>query len=409
VSAGPREGGRGAGSPPAGRPAGPPVSRRGFLRSAGLAAAGVALGGCGGLLGPDRTPKRVVVIGAGLSGLAAALELAGLGHEVTVLEARDRVGGRVLTIREPFADGHFAEAGAARIPPAHQLTLQYAARFGLALDPFYPSAGSFADHAGGVRRMVGPEAFLASRPAYLKIRDGTDRLPLALAAALGSGIRLSSPVAIVDQRRGGVAVGGEGGWTVEADRVLCTVPLPVLERIRFLPGLSAEKRAAAGGGFGYTPSTRVLVQFGRRFWEGEGLNGWATTDWPEELWHPTWDLGGPRGLLLSYVRGARALALDALDHAGRVRAVLEHWEGVFPGAAGHATAHAVHSWQDDPWARRAWASPSASELGLYGEAVRRPEGRVHFAGEHASDARGWMQGALSSGLRAAQEIHLSPD
>jgi monoamine oxidase len=206
-----------------------------------------------------------------------------------------------------------------------------------------------------------------------------------------------------------VAVSGEGGWTLAADLVLCTVPLPVLGRIRFLPGLSPEKRAAAGGGFGYTPSTRVLVQFGRRFWEGEGLNGWATTDWPEELWHPTWDLGGPRGLLLSYVRGARALALDALDDGGRVRAVLEHWEGVFPGAGRHAAAHAVHSWQDDPWARSAWASPSASELGLYGEAVRRPEGRVHFAGEHASDARGWMQGALASGLRAAQEIHLSPD
>src|SRR5690606_38171527 len=106
-----------------------PISRRGFLRSAGLAVAGATLGGCVESLGPAASSKRVVVIGAGLSGLVAAYELTRLGHDVMIFEARDRLGGRVLTIREPFADGHFAEAGAARIPPAHNLTLQYAAIF----------------------------------------------------------------------------------------------------------------------------------------------------------------------------------------------------------------------------------------------------------------------------------------
>lgn len=382
-----------------------PLSRRDFFKAVALGAAGTALGGCSSAVGPDRSPKRVVIIGAGLSGLVAAHELARLGHDVTVLEARDRVGGRVLTIRDPFRDGHFAEAGAARIPPGHQLTLQYAALFGLDLDPFYPHAGDFADYTGGIRRRVSPDTFLATRPAYLKIRGGTDRLPLAFAAELGSRIHLSSPVIAVDQRPGGIVVRGDEGWTVAADRVLCTVPLPVLERIQFLPDLSPAKRAAAGGGFGYTPSTRVFVQFERRFWEEDGLNGWAITDWPEELWHPSWDLPGPRGLLVSYVRGQRALTLDALDEAGRVQTVLEHWEGVFPGAGSMAVAHRTYSWQDDPWSRGAWSSPTAAALDLYAVAVHRPEGRVHFAGEHASGERGWMQGALASGLRAAEEIH----
>lgn len=389
--------------------AGLPVSRRGFLKSLGYATVHAGLGGCGRLLEPDGSPKRVVVIGAGLSGLVAALELTARGHEVTVVEARDRVGGRVLTIREPFADGQFAEAGAARIPPNHNLTLQYAALFGLTLDRFYPNTGSFAEYTAGNRRLVPPEAFLAARPDYVKIRGGTDRLPLAFAAELGERIRLSSPVAAVEQRQGSLVISGDGGWSIEADRVLCTVPLPVLERIQFLPLLSPEKLAAAGGGFGYTPSTRVFVQFDQRFWELEGLNGWAVTDWPEELWHPTWNLPGPRGVLLSYVRGERALALDALDRPAKVQAVLEHWEEVFPGARSQAGPHAVHSWQEDPWARSAWSSPSGSELGQFGEAIRRPEGRVHFAGEHTSDRRGWMQGALASGLRAADEIHLSRD
>jgi monoamine oxidase len=88
-----------------------------------------------------------------------------------------------------------------------------------------------------------------------------------------------------------------------------------------------------------------------------------------------------------------------------VQAVLEHWEAIFPGAAAHAGASAVHSWQDDPWSGRAWAAPTAQQLAQYGTRLAEPEGRVHFAGEHLSDDRGWMQGALASGLRAAAEIH----
>jgi len=391
-------------------------TRRGFLRTAGLALGGTALTACEGLFGPDngttvlvggQPKKRVVIIGAGLSGLVAGFELALVGHEVMVLEARDRIGGRALTIRAPFADGHFAEAGAARIPPDHELTLGYAARFNLSLDPFYPASGDFVDYSGGNRSPVSPSAFLASRPAYVKIRGGTERLPLAFGAALGSRIRLSSPVTVVDQRSSGVLVHGEGGWVVEADRVLCTVPLPVLHRIQFLPSLSSAKAAAADGGFQYMPSTRVFVQCSSRFWEGEGLNGWATSDWPEELWHPTWDSPGTRGVLLSYVRGQRALDIDALDGPARVQAVLDHWEGIFPGVTASAEASHVHSWQEEPWSGRAWAAPTGTQLAMYGAAIRTPEGKVFFCGEHTSDDRGWMQGALSSGLRAAEEIHVS--
>jgi monoamine oxidase len=388
-------------------------SRRTFLRTSGYALGAALLGGCGDGTGPGggtglfpdrRPPKRVAVIGAGLAGLVAGYELAQAGHDVTILEARDRVGGRVLTLRTPFLDGHFAEAGAARIPPAHDLTVGYAARFGLPLDPFYAAAGGFVDHTAGVRTTVEPGVFLSARPAYVKVRGGTGRLPLAFAAALGSRVRLSSPVRRVEQGGTSAALHGDG-WTVEADRVLCTAPLPVLDRILFLPELSAAKRTAADGAFQYTPSTRVCVQFSMRFWEREGLNGWGTTDWPEELWHPTWDAAGPRGVLLSYVRGERALALDALSGSERVRTVLEHWETIFPGASAHAGAPASHSWQDDPWSVRAWASPTPAQLAAYGARIREPEGRIHFAGEHTSDDRGWMQGALASGVRAAREIH----
>jgi monoamine oxidase len=66
-----------------------------------------------------------LVLGAGLAGLAAAWELTEGGNEVTVLEARTRPGGRVLTLREPFADGLYAEAGAISFGNSYSVANRY--------------------------------------------------------------------------------------------------------------------------------------------------------------------------------------------------------------------------------------------------------------------------------------------
>src|SRR6476620_8601141 len=87
--------------------------------------------------GLERRPgarQRVVVIGAGIAGLVAAHELKRQGHDVIVLEAQNRVGGRVMTCRD-FAPGLYAEFGAMRIPRSHDLTLKYCAQFGLPMRP----------------------------------------------------------------------------------------------------------------------------------------------------------------------------------------------------------------------------------------------------------------------------------
>jgi monoamine oxidase len=73
-------------------------------------------------------PQRTVVVGAGLAGLTAAHELSAAGAAVTVVEARDRVGGRVWTVRDGFADGQHGELGAEFIDEGHARMRRLAAQ-----------------------------------------------------------------------------------------------------------------------------------------------------------------------------------------------------------------------------------------------------------------------------------------
>lgn len=99
---------------------------------------------------PGASSKDVVVIGGGLAGLVAAFELKRQGHRPIVLEAQNRVGGRIYTLRT-FAPGLYAEAGGMRIPRAHDLTLRYCALFNLPMRPFVMGNPKGLVHIGGVR------------------------------------------------------------------------------------------------------------------------------------------------------------------------------------------------------------------------------------------------------------------
>ena len=93
----------------------------------------------------------VVVVGGGLAGLRAADLLRKSGRKVIVLEARSEAGGRVRTIRSPFDNGLYAEAGPIRIAGAHRAVLRLVRDFGLTLAPFSPPTGNAVLSIGGFR------------------------------------------------------------------------------------------------------------------------------------------------------------------------------------------------------------------------------------------------------------------
>src|SRR6185295_1592390 len=123
-----RRGARGAGLAELNRAGSPRrrVSRRHFLASA--AAPFLVPRALLGATPPDR---RVVVVGAGLAGLGAAYLLGERGYEVTLVEARERPGGRIWTWREPFKDGQWLESGATSTDDGSKRVLKWCQAFGL--------------------------------------------------------------------------------------------------------------------------------------------------------------------------------------------------------------------------------------------------------------------------------------
>ncbi|MEA5554715.1 FAD-dependent oxidoreductase [Anabaena cylindrica UHCC 0172] len=381
-----------------------------------------------GALEPTASPQNIIIIGAGISGLVAAYELATAGHKVRIIEARERIGGRVLTLRNQFSDGHFVEAGAARIPSNHDLTIAYTQHFGLGLKPFYPNKGLYVGLKKGQRTLVSLETLekqmasitrLTTPPGstqredgrireWKKIDRGSDLLPTAFAASLEGKIYLGDAVTRVEQSSLGVRIICQSGRIYYGDCAVCTVPLPVLEKINFFPSLSLPKQNAIAGGYNYRAATRMFVEYPERFWEKDNLNGWALiADRSEELWQPTWDSNSKTGILHAYLKGEDALAMDALKSEERLTSLLQRWEEILPGANKYQVSAVNYSWNNDPWSKGGWAYPSSSqEEKLFNEIGRR-EGKIYFAGEHTSMIRGWMQGALESGIKTAQQIHNS--
>ncbi len=132
-----------------------------------------------GLPGRATEPRHIVVVGAGIAGLTSALLLKEAGHHVTILEARNRLGGRIYTYRG-FAGRMYGEFGAMRFPKQHHLAQHLIHdRFGLATTPFGmddPDTFVFLNGKGVRRSEFTPESFEFGLPPGERGRPPADIL-----------------------------------------------------------------------------------------------------------------------------------------------------------------------------------------------------------------------------------------
>jgi monoamine oxidase len=448
---------------------------------------------------------RVIIVGAGIAGLVAGYELARAGHDPLILEAQNRVGGRVYTLRK-FAPGLYAEAGAMRIPRVHDLTLGYVEHFGLELRPFVMGNPKGLVYVGG-KRMTAEQAGLdpgelpfelaphergrsygslweeATRDLramverdgdvawdeivrqydqyslreFLQLKGfsegaiemygvmnfveadmnnavieelredlgrafedmqeivgGMDRLPNAFYAEIGDRIRFGSEVHAIDQNADSVIVHFKteaGHYSETGDYAIVAIPFSVLRQVEILTPFSREKQRAIRQ-LNYSASTKILFQVRERIWEtDDGIRGGATvTDLPiRRMNYPTPDPSTSRGVLLaSYSWSQDASRWGAMDEETRLEEALDDVSQIHPRIRDVYEVGASHAWDNDRWANGAFALFQPEQQSALQADIVKPEGRIHFAGEHCSLYHAWIQGALESGLRAARAIHETP-
>jgi monoamine oxidase len=450
--------------------------------------------------GNDRGGRRVVVLGAGLAGLATAHRLIRRGYEVVVLEAQDRPGGRVQTARRPFHRGGHAELGAVRIFETHHFTLKYVDEFDLELTPYDAGPGAFylqgrrflapargeawplegfapgeqpdpaariapyflsgfertgdifdpawpagfptaleldrttlGDYMraqgasetwldwffaqqGRIDRVNAAAAFaseaVGAGTTVQSIKGGNDRLPRALAAALGDRVKFASPVFRIAQDGNGVTVGfrhRHRGHELRADRCVCALPFAPLRRIS-LRGALSDRKMAAIERLRYMPVARSYFQTRTPFWQHDplgplgGLDLVGTDTMAGRVWNTTSQQADPStGMLQAYMFDAEAVAF-AGHGPRRVREIGHLLRAVLPGMRNQVIATASKAWHEDPWAGGGWGWIRPGELAFMFSAMRESDGRIHFAGEHTALHAAWMNGALESAERVVDEI-----
>jgi len=481
------------------------ITRRKFVAGAAATGAGLAIA-------PTSVARRskpvrrvdVAIVGAGLAGLTAARNLTRMGHEVCVLEARDRVGGRVLnhTIRP----GVVVEAGAEFIGPTQDRIAALARAMGVPTFKTY-QGGSNVFRARGQNSTYDPAGFppdpdviqviqavtggldtmskevplaapwKAKRAAewdamsleqwkqanitsdvgrrlfdgFVEINWGADpselsllytlafiagagdeknagtflrflltgggaqesrfvggsqRVPIEVARRLGSQVVLRTPVRKIEQSSHGVEVLSDR-LTVRAKRVIVAVPPVLAARIHFSPALPKRhlellRKIVAG------PLLKYEAVYDTPFWRPKGLTGQTVSDTgPAQFTFDNSPPSGSPGIVFGFIGGNSARSVSALSEQARRDAVLANFAAVLGDEALQPTTTFALNWIKEPWSRGCPTGHMApGVLHRLGPFLRRPHGRVHWAGtELATFWQGYMDGAVRSGEVTARDVH----
>jgi monoamine oxidase len=439
---------------------------------------------------------RICVIGAGYAGLSAARALTRANVDVLLLEARDRVGGRIWTVER---QGHRIDIGGAWIAPAHDKLRELARDYDVALHPTYAHGDVVLTNGDDIRRFHGlvppinpvqvaslglgmaridamakrvpiDEPWTARRAhawdatsaaawAARNLPPGTGRELLDaavrglmtcdpsevsllhllylvrsadglrvllsteggyqqdlvvggmgtmaehIAGELGERVRLRSPVRTVAQHDTGVRITTDE-IEIEAERVVMAIPPALAIAVQFTPPLPPDKsqllqRLPAGS------IIKFVVIYEQAFWRADNACGQSLG-----IGHPiemTLDAGPPSGapgVITAFAFGPNGRRVATMSPDARRALVLDALATRFGSRAGTPLELVEQEWAAEEWSRGCFmAHMPPGVLTQYGHALRAPTGRVHWAGtETATVAHGAVEGAVRSGLRAADEV-----
>jgi monoamine oxidase len=486
------------------------VSRRGLIAGAVATGAAAALPRTAAADG-ERNALRsvdVIVVGAGFAGLTAARKLRRAGRSVVVLEARDRVGGRVWN--HDLGDGHVSERGGAFVGPTQNHVLALARELGVRTFPTYdtgdnvyvadgvrttysdrgiagtappdplilgelatvvseldrmsatvpvaapwtaPRAAewdgitleSWIDSHAGVTSRFKELVAASTRPIFgaeprelsllfvlfyiaasgdethpgtfqrnfdtrggaqmSRFVGGSQQIALRVADGLGDRVALGTPVRRIVQGRRGVTAHSDR-VAFHASRAIVAIPPTLAGRIDYEPILPFERDQLTQR-FGQGTLTKVTAVYDRPFWRDAGLNGTALdTSGPVSFMFDDSPPGGRPGVVFGFIGGDRARRYNSMSAQARRAAVIEQLATFFGPRARRPRDFFETAWAAEEWSRGCPVGiPTQGTLLAYGSRIRRPVGRIHWAGTETSTFwNGYMDGAVRSGERAAAEV-----
>jgi monoamine oxidase len=396
---------------------------------------------------------QVVVVGAGAAGLMAALELHSEGHEVVVLEARDRVGGRIRTVR--FPDGSWANAGAEWLNTTDVVAHELVARFGLALEPRYGfesvvvdgrlvQRDHFAEPIERGMQALSESVRFPETPWDDEVARDLDRLSMAdwladfdldpyerevfIVGLTGEYMMHPAEISLASAAVVGALTAGDrvSRFTEGTDvlvramadelgsRVHLGEPVHSIEHgetaVRVLTSDAAYDAAAVVLAVPLQVLHRLRLDPWMPLpWVGQGRGGKLLVPYPRTDWAATMHAGwADSGASFVYESASHQegetgvlVAYSAVPLAERE--VLDSFATWFPDLGRPTGEPAEAWWSSERWSGLTYSTPRPGDL----DAVRRmrtPMGRVFLAGEHTELMFGYIESALTSGRRSAHDV-----
>ncbi len=247
---------------------------------------------------------------------------------------------------------------------------------------------------------------MRDRPAWMQIKGGNSRLPEAMAASLENPVQLNKTVYAFQDKGAEVTVHCMDGTRYSARQVVCSMPYPVLRKVKFAPRLP-ERMERAIDEIDYGTSIQVHFLLKRNFWELDELPASMWTDEPFERFavHHRGPNSEPTSAV-AFINGNEAYKYDFMTDEQVTEFTMRELERVRPALKGALEPIGIQSCHREVHGGGDWVFWRPGQVSQFAAHMREAHGNIHFAGEHTALLERGMEGAFESGERAAVDALL---